>query len=154
MTPEKNLPPRWAERIIERVAAPQLREEILGDLYELFQKRSMRLGRMPAQWLYVLDLILLIHPRLWRKQPEPIMTSHYLNDVSKPNPLAMLSNYIKVAFRKLNRQKSYTLINTVSLSLGIACAILIFTLVKYHLGFENFHAEKGKYLSSLYRITW
>ncbi|MVM35731.1 FtsX-like permease family protein [Spirosoma sp. HMF4905] len=60
----------------------------------------------------------------------------------------MLSNYVKIALRKLNRHKSYTLINVVSLSLGIACAILIFTLVKYHLSFDTFHANQDR----IYRI--
>ncbi|TLV02842.1 ABC transporter permease [Dyadobacter luticola] len=60
----------------------------------------------------------------------------------------MLRNHFKIAFRKLSRQKSYTLINTVSLSLGIACAILIFTLVKYHLSFDNFHADRDR----IYRV--
>ncbi|MVM38248.1 FtsX-like permease family protein [Spirosoma sp. HMF3257] len=60
----------------------------------------------------------------------------------------MLSNYVKIAWRKLNRHKSYALINVVSLSLGIACAILIFTLVKYHLSFDTFHADQNR----IYRI--
>ncbi|OIN60018.1 hypothetical protein BLX24_08885 [Arsenicibacter rosenii] len=60
----------------------------------------------------------------------------------------MLSNYVKIALRKLARQKAYTLINVISLSLGIACAILIFTLVKYHLSFDTFHAHQDR----IYRI--
>ncbi|NEU67142.1 FtsX-like permease family protein [Spirosoma agri] len=61
----------------------------------------------------------------------------------------MISNYVKIAFRKLNRHKSYTLINVLSLSLGIAGAILTFTLVKYHLSFDTFHADYNR----IYRIT-
>ncbi|MBD2756561.1 ABC transporter permease [Spirosoma sp. BT704] len=61
----------------------------------------------------------------------------------------MVSNYAKIAFRKLNRHKSYTLINVLSLSLGIAGAILTFTLVKYHLSFDTFHADYNR----IYRIT-
>ncbi|GAB4043687.1 ABC transporter permease [Spirosoma jeollabukense] len=62
--------------------------------------------------------------------------------------MVMLSNYVKIALRKLNRHKSYTLINVVSLSLGIACAILIFTLIRYHLSFDTFHADQSR----IYRI--
>lgn len=144
MKPDTNLPPRWAERLIEMIAAPQLREEILGDLYELFQKRRRRVGHLPAQLLYALDVLLLIHPRLWRTQPDAARPLVHPTDYSKPDPIAMLTNYLKVAFRKLNRHKSYTLINTISLSLGIACAILIFALIRYHLSFDDFHADKDR----------
>ncbi|MCF0072944.1 ABC transporter permease [Dyadobacter sp. CY261] len=144
--PHRN-PPRWAERLVEWMAASHIREEILGDLYELFQKRGRRYGYTVARLLYMLEVLFLIHPRLWRETARSAQSKNTAI-YSKPNPTAMLSNYLKVAFRKLNRQKSYTLINTVSLSMGIACAILIFALVKYHLSFDGFHTDKDR----IYRI--
>lgn len=61
----------------------------------------------------------------------------------------MLRNYFKIAFRNLERHRSYALINIFCLSLGITCAILIFTLVTYHLSFDTFHAQKDR----VFRIT-
>src|SRR5690349_13268019 len=61
----------------------------------------------------------------------------------------MFKNYFKIAFRNLQRRKAYALINVLGLSLGVACGILIFTVVTYHLGFENFHKNKDR----IYRIT-
>ncbi|GAB3919660.1 ABC transporter permease [Larkinella terrae] len=140
----KNKPPRWAEWLVERIAAPYLRDEILGDLSELFQRRGNRYGYSKARLFYWLDVLLLMHPRLWRRKPRSVAYAPQFTDYQNPSPLLMLSNYFKIALRKLNRNKAYTLINVVSLGLGIACAILIFTLVKYHLSFDTFHANKDR----------
>ncbi|HMH20968.1 MAG TPA: ABC transporter permease [Puia sp.] len=61
----------------------------------------------------------------------------------------MFSNYFKIGWRNLLRHKSYAAINIAGLSLGIACCILIFTLIGYHLSFDNFHLNKER----IYRIT-
>jgi putative ABC transport system permease protein len=61
----------------------------------------------------------------------------------------MLRNYFKIAVRNLERNKAYALINVMCLALGITCAILIFSLVSYHLSFDTFHSRKDR----IYRIT-
>jgi putative ABC transport system permease protein len=61
----------------------------------------------------------------------------------------MLKNYIKIAWRNLWKNKSYTFINILGLSSGIACAILIFTLVSYQFSFDTFHPAADR----VYRIV-
>ena len=61
----------------------------------------------------------------------------------------MIKNYFKIAWRNLTRNRSYALINVAGLSLGIACAILIFTLVSYHLSFDAYHIKKDR----VYRLV-
>ncbi len=61
----------------------------------------------------------------------------------------MFQNYFKIAFRSLKRNKTYTIINISGLTLGMTCCLLIFMLVKYHLGFDNFHANPDR----IYRIV-
>ncbi|MGB1242144.1 MAG: ABC transporter permease [Chitinophagales bacterium] len=48
----------------------------------------------------------------------------------------MLTNYIKTAYRNLIRNKGYAFINILGLSLGIACCLLIFLVVKYETSYD------------------
>ncbi|HEY9259906.1 ABC transporter permease [Chitinophaga sp.] len=61
----------------------------------------------------------------------------------------MITNYFKAAWRSVKRFKTHSIINISGLSLGIACLILIFTMVKYHLSFDTFHQHKNR----AYRIV-
>lgn len=60
----------------------------------------------------------------------------------------MWINYLKVGFRNLLKHKSYTLINLIGLTVGVAVTILLFFYVQFHLSFDSFHPEN----SSLYRV--
>lgn len=56
----------------------------------------------------------------------------------------MFSNYLKLAWRNLRKNKSYTFINILGLSSGIASAILIYTLITYQLSFDRFHPHPDR----------
>jgi hypothetical protein len=56
----------------------------------------------------------------------------------------MLTNYFKIAFRMLLRNRSYTCINILGLSVGIACAILIFLVISFEESFDSFHGKKNR----------
>ena len=51
----------------------------------------------------------------------------------------MINTYFKIAIRIVKRSASYTIINLAGLGLGITCAVLIFSVITYHLSFDNFH---------------
>ena len=51
---------------------------------------------------------------------------------------ALLWHYIKITFRKIKRQKSYSFINIVGLSVGMACFLLILTWIQFELSYDRF----------------
>jgi putative ABC transport system permease protein len=60
----------------------------------------------------------------------------------------MFSNYLKVTYRNLIRNKLYSVISIAGLSIGIACCILIFLYVQDEITFDRFHADAG----NIYRV--
>lgn len=62
----------------------------------------------------------------------------------------MLSNYLLIAIRNFRSQKSYTILNIVGLSLGIAASLLIMQYVKYEKSFDRFHSRA----EDIYRIQY
>src|ERR1700750_1238868 len=61
----------------------------------------------------------------------------------------MFKNYFKTAVRNLTRNKVYSFINIIGLSLGLACSMLIILYVKDEVSYDRFHAGVNR----IYRIT-
>ena len=53
----------------------------------------------------------------------------------------MLANYLKIAFRNLFRQKGYSLLNILGLSVGLTVSLLILLWVQDELKTDRFHAD-------------
>lgn len=58
--------------------------------------------------------------------------------------MTMFRSYLKVALRALIRQKGYSFINILGLTIGMACFILIGLWVKDELSFDRFHEKKDR----------
>lgn len=133
-------PPRWPDWLVERLCPTHLLEEVLGDLHERYNLRVHRVGEAKAKRQYWWEVLRYLRTVIFQRQPSTF---------TKPVLTDMLRNNFKVARRNLFRNKSYSFINVAGLGLGLTCAILIFVIVKYHLSFDTFHANKDR----VYRIT-
>ena len=61
----------------------------------------------------------------------------------------MLKNYFNTTIRNLLRNKVYSSINIVGLSLGLACAMLIILYTKDELSYDRFHGK----VRNIYRVV-
>ena len=49
----------------------------------------------------------------------------------------MFKNYLKVAFRSLNKNRAYAIINILGLALGLTVTILVFLFVKEETSYDK-----------------
>jgi len=61
----------------------------------------------------------------------------------------MLKSYIKIAFRSFWRNKLFTLINLLSLSIGVSAALVIYLIVHFDFTFDKFHKDGDR----IYRVV-
>ncbi len=64
------------------------------------------------------------------------------------NPNIMFKNYLKTAYRSLNKNRFYSLINVIGLAVGIASCMLMVLFVIDELSYDKFHEKSER----IYRI--
>jgi len=64
----------------------------------------------------------------------------------------LVASYFKTALRKIKRQKGYSFINILGLTIGLSCFILIGLWVKDELSFDRFHQKKDRIYRLLNRL--
>jgi putative ABC transport system permease protein len=70
-------------------------------------------------------------------------TTHRWADM-KLNREYMFKNYFKTAWRSLVRNKIYSLVNVLGLSLGICACLAIYLITRYEFSFDNFHPDRDR----------
>lgn len=61
----------------------------------------------------------------------------------------MIKNFFKVALRNLARNKAYSIINILGLTIGVIGCLVIFLISRYELSYDNFHQDKDR----IYRLV-
>jgi len=132
-------PPKWALSFLHWFCPEHLVEGIEGDLQEQFMEDLKREGS-PARVLaiarqrYVLRVFGFFRLSI-------ILRNKFINPFNQP---VMIRNYLTVASRNIRRQKLYSFINAIGLSVGIAFCILIYLYIKDERSFDQMHANKGR----------
>lgn len=113
-------------------------EELLGDLHEMRQERTEERGKFIASFMYWVDAL------------------HMLSGFSKFNisntqnrSTFMFQSLFKIAWRNALRQKQFTILNILGLTLGITTTVFIALYIDDELSYDTFH-EKGE---RIYRVN-
>ncbi|MFD2521959.1 ABC transporter permease [Emticicia soli] len=139
---KNNIPPRWADRLLEVFLPDDLAEELRGDIHEQFEMQVEEFGLTKARWLYIWEVLRFCRPYFLKRRlmaKADIMNDYYF----LINPV-MLQNYLKIAFRNLMRAKSYMAINIIGLAVGIAACTLIILWIQSELGYDRFYSKTNR----------
>ncbi|MEP1096024.1 MAG: ABC transporter permease [Cyclobacteriaceae bacterium] len=61
----------------------------------------------------------------------------------------MIRNFFITAIRNFRKNLSHTLLNIAGLGLGLACCLVVFTIINFEYSFDNWHEKKDR----IYRVT-
>lgn len=115
-------------------------EEIEGDLLHKYQRDVKTFGETVARRKLLWNTIRFFRPGI-------ILRNRLTHN---PFNMNLIRNYLIIAFRSFNRQKSYTLLNLVGLCLGVTASLVIIQYVKYERSFDRFHSRAD----DIYRIQY
>lgn len=131
-------PPKWIRKLIRSLAPEHLQEEIEGDLYEFFlcDLKSQSPSRARIRYTFR-ALGFLTKSFFWNQQQSPT------------NLLTMIYMYFRMAARSLKAHKGTAIINSIGLIVGIASALVIFSVIDFETSFDKFHSQYNQ----IYRVV-
>jgi len=126
--------PNLLETILNLILPADDYQNLKGDYVEIYNMMCLEKGKISANfwlckqlfkglWVYLYDSI------YWRT--------------------AMFKNYFKSAVRNLKNNRTYSFINIIGLSVGMACCIIVLLWVGNEMSYDTFHRNKDQ----IYRIV-
>lgn len=128
-------PPGFADWLLQVFCRQEYKEEVQGDLQEIFDWRVGKKGLGIARLRYIFDALSAI--RFYKPISEDRSSSG-----------AMFLSFIKSSFRNFRRHWSYTLLNVFGLTIGMAGALFILEYVSDEL---NYNASSEA--DQIYRVS-
>lgn len=144
MTKLNQHPPRWIKRFFEWYCSPEIAEDLLGDMDELFYQNVEKLSPTRARWKYFFQSVALLFSYGVKSRKK-----NYYKIPDTYHSFAMYQSYSKIAFRSLAKQKVFAVINVVCLAVGMSVGLMALAAWVDVLKVDNFHTNKDR----IYRIT-
>jgi putative ABC transport system permease protein len=123
-------PPKWLDRLAHWICAPHLHETLIGDLHERYAIRVNRFGAKKANALYRKEILGLVRPSIMKRQKSSFSQPPFFQ-------FDMLTNYFKIGSRVLIKNKGYSFIHLVGLSIGLWACMTVATVVIDSLSYDK-----------------
>ncbi|MEO9870864.1 FtsX-like permease family protein [Ekhidna sp.] len=142
---KQNYPPILAEKLLKWYAGRAEMEDIEGDLDEVYQNQYQQKGKLKADLKYWHQIFsLLFSYGLRKRKSKADYSSYYFK-----NSMTMFKNYFKISIRNLKKQKAFTIINVLGLSIGMSIALLALAMYLELNQFDTYHEDA----ENIYRVT-
>lgn len=139
MEANKHHPPSTLLRFFRWFCDRSMVDFIEGDLFEVYERRIKKSGKMAADVGFATDVLLLFRPGIIRA----------FNEHHRLNQNDMVTSYFKIGWRNLWRNKLYSALNITGLAFGIVSYMLLALYVFDELTFDNQHSKADR----IYRLV-
>ncbi|MCG8374077.1 MAG: ABC transporter permease, partial [Balneolales bacterium] len=127
-------PPRLAEKLLTKLLYDDVWKTTLGDFEEYYSYLATKNGKKTADIWYWKQVL--------RYAPSKIVHKFYWT-------IEMFFNYLKLSFRRLRTNKTYSFINISGLAVGLASFILIGLFVQHELSYDKHFEDSDR----IYRVN-
>ncbi|GAB5527783.1 MAG: ABC transporter permease [Roseivirga sp.] len=129
--------PSFIAWLLSKIIPEALQEEFLGDLEEIYQHRLLNKSRAYARLMYSVDALHLL-----------IGFGSY-RTVKKQKSMSFMFKHHLLTFRRnALRNKSFTLINLLSLATGMGVCLIIYQYIHFEQSYDTFHSNS----QNIYRL--
>ncbi len=136
-------PPQLPVRILDWYCTHPAVEDLIGDMDELFYRNIQKMHPLKAKMKYWGQAMALLFSYGLRKRKQKQSKKGY-----SQNNFAMFKNYFKVGIRSLAKQKLFTILNVLGLSIGMSLGLLALASYVDMLEVDQFHEKKDR----IYRV--
>lgn len=142
----KDQPPKFAERLFSLFCGEAFLEDLLGDLHEVYNQKRKTYSQMWSKAFYWYEAFRLSFSyAIVKRKRELSLSAH--SPGQRFNVMTL--NYIKISFRNILKNKTFSILNIFGLALGMSIGLLSLAFyVELH-QFDRFHKDS----ESIYRIT-
>lgn len=130
-------PPNWLLRLFRTFCNPEFVEDIEGDLLERYERESHS-GSRKANRKFFFEVVKLMRPSLIKRLLPPLIMNN-----------RMFHNYFITTLRTARKEKAFTLLTLLCLTIGFTAVIYAGLYTRQELSFDTFHEKADR----IYRIN-
>ncbi len=138
-------PPKLPNKLFEWYCNSSAAEDLIGDMEEIFYQNTEKMSVFKAKRKYWSQTFVLLFSYAVKRRRSSYSKKH--SNVF--GGFEIFKNYTKVAGRSLIRQKFFTIINILGLSIGMSIGLLALAAYMDMLEVDQFHTNREQ----LYRVT-